>query len=113
MRILTVALMLSFATMPLTQYMGKVVFTGVLWLIFFTFSGTFVLMPTVIEKAFGDEHYSANYGLLFTSQVRYTGTQLRNANVKYELVIYTSPSLRYLFFSFYDFDTDFYEILCT
>nr|XP_053634416.1 oxalate:formate antiporter-like [Cherax quadricarinatus] len=68
MRILTVVLMLLFATMPLTKHMGKAGFAGWVWLIFFTFSGTFVLMPTVVEKAFGASHYSANYGLLFTSQ---------------------------------------------
>ncbi|XP_045613496.1 uncharacterized MFS-type transporter YhjX isoform X2 [Procambarus clarkii] len=68
MRILTITLMLLFATLPLTQQMGKAGFAVWVWLIFFTFSGTFVLMPTVVEKAFGAQHYSANYGLLFTSQ---------------------------------------------
>ncbi|XP_066937813.1 uncharacterized MFS-type transporter YhjX-like isoform X2 [Macrobrachium rosenbergii] len=68
MRILAVLLAFLFATLPLTRHMGKVGFTGWIWLIFFTFSGTFVLMPTVTEKAFGAKHYSANYGLLFTSQ---------------------------------------------
>ncbi|XP_042208838.1 uncharacterized MFS-type transporter YhjX-like isoform X2 [Homarus americanus] len=68
-RILTLMLTLLFATMPLTKHMGKVGFTGWVWLIFFTFSGTFSLMPTVVEKAFGSPHYSANYGILFTSQV--------------------------------------------
>lgn len=68
MRILATLLALLFAIMPLARYMGKLIFTLLLWLIFFTFSGTFVLMPTVTEKAFGAQHYSANYGLLFTSQ---------------------------------------------
>lgn len=68
MRLLTTILTLLFATIPFTVYMGKEGFTFWLWAIFFTFSGTFVLMPTAIEKAFGAEHYSANYGLLFTSQ---------------------------------------------
>lgn len=69
MRLLTSILALLFATMPLTTFMGKAGFTIWLWAIFFTFSGTFVLMPTATEKAFGAEHYSANYGLLFTTQV--------------------------------------------
>ncbi|KAK7069076.1 hypothetical protein SK128_018270 [Halocaridina rubra] len=68
MRILATLLSVFFGTMPLTQYMGKVFFSLWVWIIFFTFSGTFVLMPTVIEKAFGSKHYSSNYGLLFTSQ---------------------------------------------
>ncbi|KAG0729950.1 Oxalate:formate antiporter [Chionoecetes opilio] len=68
MRLLTSVLALLFATMPLTASMGRAAFTLWLWAIFFTFSGTFALMPTAIEKAFGAEHYSANYGLLFTSQ---------------------------------------------
>ncbi|XP_050740378.1 oxalate:formate antiporter-like isoform X4 [Eriocheir sinensis] len=68
MRLLTSVLAFLFATMPLTAYMGKTAFTLWLWAIFFTFSGTFVLMPTATEKAFGAEHYSANYGLLFTTQ---------------------------------------------
>ncbi|XP_071530432.1 apicoplast pyruvate carrier 1-like [Panulirus ornatus] len=68
MRILATLLALLFAIMPLAKYMGKLIFTLLLWLIFFTFSGIFVLMPTVTEKAFGAQHYSANYGLLFTSQ---------------------------------------------
>lgn len=71
MRLLTSILASLFATMPLTAYMGKAGFTLWLWAIFFTFSGIFVLMPTATEKAFGAEHYSANYGLLFTSQVTY------------------------------------------
>ncbi|XP_068220917.1 uncharacterized MFS-type transporter YhjX-like isoform X2 [Palaemon carinicauda] len=68
MRLLAVMLAVLFATLPLTKYLGKAGFTSWIWLIFFTFSGTFVLMPTVTEKAFGAKYYSANYGLLFTSQ---------------------------------------------
>lgn len=68
MLLLATVLCILFGTFPLTIYMGKVGFTIWVWLIFLTFSGTFVLMPTVIEKAFGAKHYSANYGLLFTSQ---------------------------------------------
>lgn len=69
MRILSFCLCLLFATLPLTEQMGEVGFTGWIWAIFFTFSGTFVLMPTVAEKAFGSTHYTANYGLFFISQV--------------------------------------------
>ncbi|XP_045126345.1 uncharacterized protein LOC123513306 isoform X9 [Portunus trituberculatus] len=68
MRMVTSLLTILFATMPLTVYLGKGGFMIWLWAIFFTFSGTFVLMPTAIEKTFGADHYSANYGLLFTSQ---------------------------------------------
>uniref|UniRef100_A0A0P4W9N0 Major facilitator superfamily (MFS) profile domain-containing protein n=2 Tax=Scylla olivacea TaxID=85551 RepID=A0A0P4W9N0_SCYOL len=68
MRMVTSILTVLFATMPLTVYLGKGGFTIWLWAIFFTFSGTFVLMPTAVEKTFGADHYSANYGLLFTSQ---------------------------------------------
>ncbi|XP_042863506.1 oxalate:formate antiporter-like [Penaeus japonicus] len=68
MRLLSLLLAILFATLPLTSSMGKVGFAIWIWMIFFTFSGTFVLMPTVVEKAFGSQYYSANYGLLFTSQ---------------------------------------------
>ncbi|XP_076055964.1 apicoplast pyruvate carrier 1-like isoform X2 [Oratosquilla oratoria] len=68
MRLLTLLLTILFATLPLTVYMGRIAFTGWVWAIFLTFSGTFVLLPTVIEKAFGSQFYSANYGLCFTCQ---------------------------------------------
>ncbi|XP_063607130.1 oxalate:formate antiporter-like [Penaeus indicus] len=68
MRLLALLFAILFATLPLTRFMGKGGFAIWVWMIFFTFSGTFVLMPTVIEKAFGSQYYSANYGLLFTSQ---------------------------------------------
>lgn len=70
MRLLALMFAVLFATLPLTRFMGKGGFAIWVWMIFFTFSGTFVLMPTVIEKAFGSQYYSANYGLLFTSQVQ-------------------------------------------
>ncbi|KAK4307643.1 hypothetical protein Pmani_020600 [Petrolisthes manimaculis] len=69
MRLLCIILMLLFASLPITQHLGsKVGFALWLWFIFFTFSGTFVLMPTVVDKAFGARYYAANYGLIFTSQ---------------------------------------------
>ncbi|CAL4147926.1 unnamed protein product, partial [Meganyctiphanes norvegica] len=69
MRILSVCLSLLFATLSFTVHLGQIAFTAWIWAIFFTFSGTFVLMPTAAEKAFGSTHYTANYGLFFTSQV--------------------------------------------
>ncbi|KAK3868215.1 hypothetical protein Pcinc_026381 [Petrolisthes cinctipes] len=68
MRILCLILMFLFGTFPLTQHLNKTGFAFWLWLIFFTFSGTFALMPTVVDKAFGARHYCSNFGLIFTSQ---------------------------------------------
>ncbi|KAF2364638.1 Major facilitator superfamily [Trinorchestia longiramus] len=68
---LTVSLSVLFGALPLvplTSY-PSVAFAACVWFIFFTFCGTFVLMPTVAEKAFGSRHYTSNYGLFFTSQV--------------------------------------------
>jgi len=38
-----------------------VAYTTSIWFIFFAFSGTFVLMPTVTEKVFGSKYYSGKY----------------------------------------------------
>lgn len=93
MRLLTSILAILFATMPLTAYMGKAGFTLWLWAIFFTFSGTFVLMPTATEKAFGAEHYSANYGLLFTTQVIFDNLVLMSAKYRFSPHLYHSNGL--------------------
>ena len=69
MRALTFGLSILFATLPFSQYCYKFVFAVWIWSIFFFFSGTFVLLPTVTEKAFGSRYYTSNYGLLFSSQV--------------------------------------------
>lgn len=52
-----------------TSYGGKIMFT--LWIlgIFFTFSGVFVLLPTVTAHLFGPKYAGTNYGLLFIAQV--------------------------------------------
>lgn len=68
---LTSCLCALFVALPLTPLAGApaAAYTATVWFIFFTFCGTFVLMPTVAEKAFGSKHYTSNYGLFFTSQV--------------------------------------------
>ncbi|XP_023228151.1 uncharacterized protein LOC111628560 [Centruroides sculpturatus] len=51
-----------------TSYDGKAMFT--IWIlgIFFTFSGLFVLLPTVTAQLFGPKYAGTNYGLLFIAQ---------------------------------------------
>ena len=70
------ALVLLSATMTvftLTFYScilaGKAMFFIWVCVIFFCIGGNFSLFPTAIGRAFGLEHVSINYGLLFTSQV--------------------------------------------
>ena len=70
------ALVLLSATMTiftLTFYScilaGKAMFFIWVCVIFFCIGGNFSLFPTAIGRAFGLQHVSINYGLLFTSQV--------------------------------------------
>ncbi|XP_013778886.1 uncharacterized protein LOC106463409 [Limulus polyphemus] len=58
------ALMMSFIATPQGE---KVMFSVWVFLIFFTFSGLFVLFPTTTAQTFGPMHAGTNYGLIFTA----------------------------------------------
>lgn len=48
---------------------GKAMLFVWVCLLFFCIGGNFTLFPTAIARCFGPQHFGANYGLLFTSQV--------------------------------------------
>lgn len=58
------ALMMSFIASSQGE---KVMFTIWVLLIFFTFSGLFVLLPTITAQTFGPLYAGTNYGLIFTA----------------------------------------------
>ncbi|XP_076323954.1 apicoplast pyruvate carrier 1-like isoform X2 [Tachypleus tridentatus] len=58
------ALMMSFIATPQGE---KVMFSVWVLLIFFTFSGLFVLFPTTTAQTFGPTYSGTNYGLIFTA----------------------------------------------
>lgn len=58
------SLMLTLVTTP---HGGKPMFMIWIIAIFFTFSGIFVLLPTVTAQIFGPKHAGTNYGMLFTA----------------------------------------------
>ena len=66
---MTLIMTMLTATFPLTQYLGRAVFATWVWAFYFTFSGTFSMLPVAVAKAFGDKHYSTNYGMIFSCQV--------------------------------------------
>lgn len=68
LRILSTLFSILLCTLPTTKYMGKPGYAVWIWCIYLTFSGTFAVMPTATEKAFGSKNYAANYGLIFTCQ---------------------------------------------
>ncbi|KAK7475268.1 hypothetical protein BaRGS_00033499 [Batillaria attramentaria] len=56
-------------TLRLTSLGGQWMFLVWVGLLFFSFSGSFSVMPTACARLFGTKHYSSNYGLVFSSQV--------------------------------------------
>eukprot|EP00106_Octopus_bimaculoides_P006881 XP_014774323.1 PREDICTED: oxalate:formate antiporter-like [Octopus bimaculoides] len=57
-----------YSTFIITEYGGKPLFFIWVCLIFLTFSGSFSTFPSCTMRCFGEQYYSINYGLLFTSQ---------------------------------------------
>lgn len=57
------------ASLSFTEKGGKFMFSIWIFLIYLTFSGTFVLLPAITQKTFGAKHYLTNYGLVFTSHI--------------------------------------------
>ncbi|XP_018011834.1 uncharacterized MFS-type transporter YhjX [Hyalella azteca] len=98
---LTCSLCVLFSTLPLTPLTShpSAAYAAAVWCVFFTFCGTFVLMPTVTEKAFGARHYTTNYGLLFTTQVL-SGVLVASLNqLLLHAIGYTGCFLTVAFFS--------------
>ncbi|KAL7647997.1 UNVERIFIED_CONTAM: hypothetical protein RMT77_001613 [Armadillidium vulgare] len=69
MILMATSLALFYLTLSFTPLMGRGFFAVWIWCIFFSFSGTFVLISTATEKAFGSTYYSSIYGMLFTNQI--------------------------------------------
>ncbi|RXG72559.1 putative MFS-type transporter YhjX [Armadillidium vulgare] len=69
MILMATSLALFYLTLSFTPLMGRGFFAAWIWCIFFSFSGTFVLISTATEKAFGSTYYSSIYGMLFTNQI--------------------------------------------
>jgi len=66
MLIVTVCISLLYSTLYFTEYGSKVLFALWIWLIFFSFCGNFVLLPTASAVSFGTKYSSKNYGLVMT-----------------------------------------------
>merc|ERR1719309_1910973 len=66
MLIVTVCISLLYSTLYFTEYGSKVLFALWIWLIFFSFCGNFVLLPTATALCFGTKNSSKNYGLVMT-----------------------------------------------
>lgn len=69
MIVLTIGVSILLATLGLTPYGGKVMFAIWIWAIYFTFSGTYALLPTCTTDTFGITHAGVNYGLVFSNTV--------------------------------------------
>ena len=65
----TILLVLLCSTLILTTMGGKAMFAAWVWLIFFTFPGTYSTQPAVTTQTFGHKHGGTIYGFLFTSDI--------------------------------------------
>merc|ERR1719154_67914 len=57
------------ASLPVTEWAGKIFFATCIWLIYFTFPGTFSTQPAVTTQTFGHKYGGTIYGFLFTSDI--------------------------------------------
>merc|ERR1719447_619638 len=65
----TVFLTILTSTLPLTAILGKAFFPLWIWLIYFTFPGTYATQPAVTTQTFGHKYGGTIYGFLFTSDI--------------------------------------------
>merc|ERR1711936_1381825 len=65
----SVCLTILVASLPLTNYGGKVAFTIWIWAIYSTFPGTYSTQPAVTTQTFGHKYGGTIYGFLFTSDI--------------------------------------------
>jgi len=63
------SLTLLVASLTLTQYGGRAMFAAWIWLVYFTFPGTFSTQPAVTTQTFGHKYGGTIYGFLFTSDI--------------------------------------------
>ncbi|XP_065840451.1 L-lactate transporter-like [Oscarella lobularis] len=89
------ALILSFNVSMLG---GKPVFAIWVCLLFSCFGGIFCLFPALTARAFGQTHFSSNYGLLFSSQMfgACLSASLSLLNVTYNVLWFSSAGLTFL-----------------
>ncbi|XP_023322792.1 uncharacterized protein LOC111697129 [Eurytemora carolleeae] len=66
MILVTSSISFLYATLYFTEFGSKALFAVWVWLIFFSFCGTFVLLPTASAVCFGTKYSSKNYGLIMT-----------------------------------------------
>jgi len=66
MLIVTTSISLLYSTLYFTEFGQKATFALWIWAIFFSFCGTFVLLPTASAMCFGSKYHSKNYGLVMT-----------------------------------------------
>jgi len=65
----TVFLTILTSTLPVTAILGKAFFPLWIWLIYFTFPGTYATQPAVTTQTFGHKYGGTIYGFLFTSDI--------------------------------------------
>jgi len=66
MLMVTCLISLLFSTLYFTEFGQQATFAIWIWMIFFSFCGNFVLLPTATAQCFGTRNSSKNYGLVMT-----------------------------------------------
>jgi len=66
MLLVTICISLLYSTLYFTELGAKFLFALWIWMIFFSFCGNFVLLPTASAVCFGTKYSSKNYGLVMT-----------------------------------------------
>lgn len=60
---------ISVLTFEVTSLVGKSLYTIYVCILFLSFSGNFVLLPTATARTFGQTYYELNYGMVFTASI--------------------------------------------
>merc|ERR550519_2459164 len=66
MLLVTTLISILYSTLYFTEFGQRATFAIWIWAIFFSFCGTFVLLPTASAMCFGTKNSSKNYGLVMT-----------------------------------------------
>jgi len=66
MMLVTICISILYSKLYFTQVGHKFLFAVWIWMIFFSFCGNFVLLPTASATCFGTKYSSKNYGLVMT-----------------------------------------------
>ena len=97
------AVTLGTALLPVLPLFGqgtiaaKAGYTSVMVLLYGTFPGIYSIVAAAVADAFGPVHYKANFGLLFTQAVAYSGVILTVTQVSLTYTIlnlYLTPAYR-------------------